>query len=167
MSRQTIPQREAETVTLPNGRTFNVVSWGPKPATLTKAKRKAHRAITKPLDGEPVTSGTLTLSMAPLSVNALFHNRRKGRGKTLVYKNWRIEADRQLRGQPSWHVPGKVTITIRVGGSKADIDNLQKSTLDALVAAGRIQDDRNVVEARAIHDSTISGTLIEIQAVST
>jgi Holliday junction resolvase RusA-like endonuclease len=152
----------SETITLPNGRTFNVVSSTPAKATV--AKRKAHRAIPKPLDGDPVERGTLTLSMAPPSVNSLFHNRKKGRGKTLAYRNWRAFADRELRDQPSWHVPGKVRITIRVGGSKADADNLCKAPLDALVSAGRISDDKHLVEVRAIHDPAVTGSRIEIEA---
>ena len=50
-----------ETVTI-NGREFPVVSWGAAPAI---TKRKAHRAIPKPLDGKPVSRGTLTLGMRP------------------------------------------------------------------------------------------------------
>ncbi len=100
-----------ETITI-NGRSFRVVSS--VPATPAAAKRKAHRAIPTPLDGEPVARGTLTLSSPPPAVNGLFHNRKKGRGKTLAYRNWRAFADRELRDQPSWHVPGKVKITIRL-----------------------------------------------------
>lgn len=149
-----------ETITL-NGRAFRVISS--TPASTAPAKRKAHRMIPRPLDGEPVAAGTLTLSMRPPSVNSLFHNRAKGRGKTLAYRNWRAFADRELREQPSWHVPGKIKVVIRVGGSRADADNLCKAPLDALVAAGRIQDDRNVIDARSIHDATVSGTRIEIE----
>lgn len=151
-----------ETVTI-NGREFRVVSS--TPAKPIAPEKKAHRVIAQQLDGEAVSRGTLMLSSPPPSVNALFFNRAKGkgRGRTLVYRNWRAAADRELRAQEPWHVPGKVRITVRVGGSRADIDNLCKGPLDALVAAGRIQDDRNVVEARAIHDATVRGTLIEIE----
>lgn len=148
-----------------NGREFRVISS--TPAKPVAAKRKAHRMIPRPLDGQPVSSGTLTLSVRPPSVNTLFHNRAKGRGKTLVYRNWRSIADRELRDQPSWHVPGKVKILVRVGGSRADSDNLLKATLDSLVTAGRIENDspKYVIESRAIHDDTITGTRIEITAV--
>lgn len=151
-----------ETVTI-NGRAFPVASWGAAPATV---KRKAHRVIPKPLDSGPVSRGTLTLSMPPPSVNALFANAKKGRRKTLAYRNWRAFADRELRDQPSWHVPGKVRVLIRVGGSRADCDNLCKAPIDALVGAGRIQDDRNVVDVRAIHDDGVTGTVIEIEAAA-
>ncbi len=153
----------SETVII-NGRSFRVVSSATSGVVkVVTEKRKAHRAIPTPLDGEPVSRGTLMLSSRSPSVNGLFFNSKKGRGKTLAYRNWRLAAARELRAQASWHVPGKVRITVRVGGSRADIDNLCKAPLDALVAAGRIQDDRNVVEARAIHDATVLGTLVEIE----
>ncbi len=62
---------------------------------------------------------------------------------------------------------GKVSVSIRVGGSGADADNMLKASLDALVAAGRIEGDspKHLAKASAEHDSSISGTLIEIQAV--
>lgn len=151
-----------ETVTI-NGREFPVVSWGAAPAAV---KRKAHRAIPKPLDGDAVSRGTLTLSLCPPSVNALFANAKKGRRKTLAYRNWRSIADRELRDQPPWHVAGKVRVLIRVGGSRADCDNLCKAPIDALVGAGRIEDDRNVADVRAIHDDTVSGTVIEIEVAA-
>jgi len=151
-----------ETVTI-NGREFPVVSWGAAPPV---TKRKAHRAIPRPLDGAAVQRGKLALSMRPPSVNVLFANARKGRRKTLAYRNWRAIADRELRDQPSWHVAGRVRILIRVGGSRADCDNLCKAPIDALVGAGRIQDDRNVADVRAIHDGTVTGTVIEIEAAA-
>lgn len=160
-----------ESITI-NGRSFPVVSSTPAKSLVT-AKAAAHRIIPKSLDGEPVTSGTLTLSMAPPSVNALFFNRRggggksPGRGKTLAYRNWRAFADQELRDQPSWHVPGRVAITVRVGGSRADADNMLKAALDALVNAGRIEGDspKYVTEARAIHDASVVGTLIDVRIV--
>lgn len=148
----------------PNGNMLRIISSTPARGRNSDRgpKRKAHRIIPRPLDGPSVESGTLTLTMAPPSVNSLFHNRKKGRGKTLAYRNWRAFADRELRDQPSWHVAGKVTITIRVGGSKADVDNLCKAPLDALVGAGRISDDKELLEVHAIHDDTVRGTVIEI-----
>jgi Holliday junction resolvase RusA-like endonuclease len=151
----------AETITLPNGRSFNVV--GGSPAAPTAAKRKAHRQIPKPLDGDPVSGGTLSLSMVPPSVNSLFHNRKKGRGKTLAYRNWRAFSDHEIRDQPSWHVPGKVEIRIYLPkNTRGDADNRIKATLDALVGAGRIEDDRNVVKVSAEFSHNTS-TWIAIQ----
>jgi Holliday junction resolvase RusA-like endonuclease len=152
-----------ETITLPNGRSFNVV--GGARAAPTAAKRKAHRQIPKPLDGAPVSQGTLSLSVVPPSVNALFFNRPKGKGRglTLAYRNWRAFADRELRDQPPWHVPGRVEVRIYLPAvTRGDADNRIKATLDALVCAGRIEDDRNVVKVGA-EFSTLEETRILIQ----
>lgn len=156
-----------ESITI-NGREFRIVNADPTSGPwrpLVPAKRKAHRAILRPLDGEPVTSGTLILSMAPPSVNALFHNRKKGRGKTLAYRNWRAFADQELRDQPSWHVLGKIEVRIYLAATtRGDADNRIKATLDCLVNAGRIEDDKNVVKVSA-EFSPGESTVIHIQAV--
>lgn len=155
-----------DTVTI-GGRAFKVVSHG---APVAAVKRKAHRAIPKPLDGKPVSRGTLTLSTAPPSVNGLFANRKNGKGriKTLSYRNWRSFADREIRDQPSWHVAGKVRIFVRVGGSRCDSDNMLKATLDSLVTAGRIAGDspKYVLKSSIEHDPAIVGTLIMIEGVA-
>lgn len=149
-----------ETVKI-NGRSFTAVSSTPA-RTAEAMKKKPRRTI--PLCGPPSDGGSLSLSMTPPSVNALYYNRKngKGRGKTLAYRNWCTFAKIELGDQPEWHVPGRVGITIRVGGSRADADNLLKATIDALVNAGRIMDDRLVMEARAFHDASVAGTRIEI-----
>lgn len=158
---------EAEYIFI-NGRGFRVVSS--TPAKATAAKRKAHRTIPRPLDGKSVDKGELVISTPPPSVNGLFFNARKGRGKTLAYRNWRAWTDRELRDHPSWHVPGKVKIRLEVYGSRADADNLCKAPIDALVAAGRIEDDKNVVDMRVIHMdcefSGVRGALIVIERVA-
>lgn len=153
MTRETVPY---------NGRHFPVVSWGApaKPAT----KKKAHRAIPSPLDGEACSGGVLTLATVPPSVNGMFFNRRggKGRGKTLAYRNWRAFADRELRDQPAWHVPGKVNVRIQIERTRGDCDNRIKAALDCLVSAGRIEDDKNVVKVSA-EFASVTGTRIEIE----
>lgn len=143
-----------------NGRSFKVVSMGPTP----KARKAAHRMIKRPLDGEAVESGTLSLTLPPPSVNGLFFNSKKGRGKTLAYRNWRVAADRELRAQPAWHIPGKVAVILRSSGT-SDLDNRSKPLLDALVGAGRIEDDspRYVVRLVSEHDPKVAGTEIEIR----
>lgn len=152
----------------PNGNEFRILSETPGRGRNPDhgPKRKAHRMIEHQLDGPSVESGTLTLTMAPPSVNSLFHNRKQGRGKTLAYRNWRAFADRELRDQPSWHVPGKVRIVVR-SSSGTDIDNRLKASLDALVGAGRIEGDspKHVIDARTIHDPAVTGTLIDLQQV--
>jgi hypothetical protein len=147
----------------PNGREFRVISS--TPAKPIAKKRKAHRVIEKPLDGEPCSGGRLTLTLAPPSVNSLFANARKGRRKTLRYTNWLSAVDAELRAQPRWHVRGKVRITIR-SNAGSDVDNRNKSLIDSLVAVGRIEGDspKHVVDCRSIHDPAVRGTVIEIEA---
>lgn len=124
----------------------------------------AHRIILAPLDGAAVERGALWLTMTPPSLNNIFVNvKRRGRIKSDVYKGWLVRAHFQLRKQTGWHVPGKIRVrmTYSRAETRADLDNLQKPILDLLVQAGRIADDRNVVEIRAAF-GPVKGTLIEL-----
>lgn len=124
--------------------------------------------IPTPLDGDPVECGALWLCTVPPSLNNIFFNvKRKGRIKTPLYTAWLVKCHDELRKQSGWHVPGKTRIrmTYSRAQTKADLDNLQKPVLDLLVQAGRIADDRNVVEIRASF-GPVKGTLIEIWAAS-
>jgi Holliday junction resolvase RusA-like endonuclease len=153
-----------KTITLPNGRSYRVVGGAPAAPTAAKGKKRALR--TPPLDGAAVASGTLTLTTTPPSVNALFYNRKSGgRGKTLVYRNWQRDALTELSLHPHWHVPGRVAVRIQVGAARGDIDNRVKATLDLLVRAGRIMDDRLVFSVKAKR-AAIDGTVIEIEAAT-
>jgi hypothetical protein len=130
-------------------------------------RRAGHRVIITPLDGEPRESGRLLLSQVPPSVNGLFGNSWKGRKKTMVYSDWLSQAQWDLRQQESWHVPGTVKISFWFGRSQtsADLDNLIKPTLDMLVAAGRISDDKNVAKIEA-EFADVQGAVIEIAKAS-
>lgn len=132
------------------------------------AKTRAHRMIPTPLDGEPVEFGALELTMPPPSLNNLFVNGRKGRFKSPEYKEWQTRACLQIRRQSGWHVPGSVDIRLVFSRAqtRADLDNLIKPTLDLLMAAGRISDDRNVMSISAAFDSGKTGTRIEIRKAS-
>ena len=144
------------------GREFRVVSS--TPAKRSPAKQRMC-AVCTPLDGPLVTTGVLLLSGAPPSVNSLFYNRAKGRGKTLDYRNWQAAAVQELSGQPRWHVAGKVEVRIYLPATaRGDADNRIKATLDLLVRVGRIEDDRNVVKVSA-EFSPGDGTVIHIQQV--
>lgn len=129
---------------------------------------RAHRVISKPLDGCPVEFGALFLTTIPPSANNIFVNSKKGRFKSPEYKAWQARACGQLRRQDGWHVPGpiRVRMIFAKAQTKADCDNLIKPTLDILMAAGRIADDRNVVEVRAAFESDAVGTRIEIYSAS-
>lgn len=162
-----------ETITLKNGRTFNVVNGQATRSPKSELPRpsppasRAHRVIATPLDGEPVMRGTLRLSIRPISANHIFANAKKGRVKAPRYDIWRTQVTLELRQQPSWHVPGKISVVIAITDeARLDVDNAIKGILDSLVYVGRIEDDRNVVDVRAYFDSVVTGTLIEIQQVA-
>jgi Holliday junction resolvase RusA-like endonuclease len=127
-------------------------------------RRSGHRVVLTPLDGPAVRYGSLFLSMPPLSVNNLFANGDKTRFATKLYKQWQTQALLQLRRQAPWHVPGRVRIRLKFTREQtgADLDNLAKPTLDVLVKAGRMSDDRNVVELRLQFSERATGTQIEI-----
>lgn len=142
-------------------------------STLTAAqyralpKRKAHRVIATPLDGKARESGQLALSEVPPSLNNAFVNGVRGRYKSARYRKWGLRASIEFRHQPSWHVPGPVALTFTFSRpeTRADLDNLQKGTIDALVCDGRISDDRNVVDIHA-RFGDVRGVLIGIMAFS-
>ena len=150
-----------ETVTI-GGRSFPVVS-----SSRSSPVRRSPRRMSPPPCGQPREQGTLKLSIVPPSVNALFFNRRRGRGKTLAYRTWRAGAHAELEAQPAWHVPGKIEVRIYLAAhTQGDADNRIKATLDALVTAGRIKDDRNVIKISAeyAHLDEGIGALVLIQA---
>ncbi len=124
--------------------------------------------IVTALDGEARDHGVLMLSGPPPSLNGIFANARSvGRIKTAAYNGWRTLAHLELRKHGPWHVPGRIKVEIQVGraGTRADIDNLIKPTLDLLVSAGRIADDRNVTDVRAFfadEPGAFIGTRVEI-----
>lgn len=127
---------------------------------------RAHRMIVDALDGAPRDEGELYLSMPPPSLNNAFVNAgRMGRIKSAAYTAWRTKAHLELRQQGPWHVPGPVYVRIWVNRkeTRADLDNIIKPTLDLLVSAGRMEDDRNVVSICATFDPAITGTRIEIE----
>lgn len=127
---------------------------------------RIHRVIAAPLDGSPVEFGALHLSAPPPSLNNLFINvKRKGRVKSPDYNAWITTALLQLRRQNGWHVGGPVYIRLVFNrqDTRADLDNLIKPTVDILVAAGRIQDDRHMMKVEAEFASGTHGTRIEIR----
>jgi hypothetical protein len=162
-----------ESITI-NGRVFPVVSGTFRPEGQTVAEAKppkaavTRRAFQRPfLQGEAVASGTLALSALPPSLNHAFANANTGRIKSIPYKDWLAYSHVELRTQPAWHVAGETRVLLLFNRekTKADIDNLIKPTLDLLVAAGRMSDDRNVTQLSAYFSSGVGGVVIEIQAV--
>lgn len=129
--------------------------------------RGSHRVIPTPLDGAAVASGALELRTVPPSLNNAFLNLRKGKGRTKspIYRQWIACAQKDLRKQSGWHVPGKIAVRLffRKGETRADLDNLIKPCLDILVSAGRIADDSNVMDVRALFTNEGRGVRIEIE----
>lgn len=84
----------------------------------------------------------------PPSVNRAFRNvPGKGRVKTRDYRSWRRDALLTIYEQvrADRRIGGPVAVTISLPSSmRGDIDNRIKGLLDALVASGRIDDDKHV-----------------------
>lgn len=93
---------------------------------------------------------------SPISVNALFVNRSKGRGRMISpkYLAWRKEAEGALWQQkPLRQFKGPVTLNIAIQYPKngnADLDNQIKCLSDFLVAHGVIEGD-NCKTVKALH----------------
>jgi Holliday junction resolvase RusA-like endonuclease len=106
---------------------------------------------------------TATLPLPP-SANKLFANvPGKGRVKTRAYKNWRkaailtifaqVRADRRIGG------PVGLSICVPTG-MRGDLDNRVKATIDALVAANRIDDDKHVTSILIVRGGADAGTVL-------
>ena len=113
----------------------------------TKRPRPAGDGILADLPS-PVT---FTLPSPP-STNALFRNvPGKGRVKTAAYSDWVMQAHVALRSQRVGKVSGRVIVLVGIErhSGQADIDNRLKATLDVLVKAGIVEDDRFISFAPA------------------
>jgi len=92
----------------------------------------------------------------PPSVNQLYRNvAGKGRASTRKYRQWKADVTWLLINElPKLVAPVKIGVTIKGGTGfrrNSDISNRIKATEDALVAAGRLEDDnvQHVTEVRA------------------
>lgn len=107
----------------------------------------------------------LTLPIPP-SANTIFRNvPGRGRVKTAAYVKWRADAALGLRViQKAGHIDGPVAIHIRVKRLRknSDIDNRIKPTLDALVEAGVIEDDRHVQRVSAEWADDVATCEVEV-----
>jgi len=80
----------------------------------------------------------------PPSVNNLFFNRGRGRGRTDAYNAWREAAGYAIVQQGRKRLSGPVSLAIalvRPDKRRRDIDNALKPILDLLVSMGVIEDD--------------------------
>ncbi len=83
----------------------------------------------------------------PPSLNNIYFNVGKRRAKTDDYDKWKTAAAWTIAaGVMAKHaIHGPVSVRLYLPlDTKGDCDNRLKASLDALVASGRIDDDRNV-----------------------
>ena len=119
------------------------------PAGYGKRPRKARPA--PPPDLLPPPERFSFFLTPPPSTNALYANRRfgKGRGrvKTAAYRAWITTAGWEIREQHPGalpHYPGVFELEIWLPGSRRDIDNI-KAIPDLLKTMGLISDDKHMI----------------------
>lgn len=110
---------------------------------------------------------TIELPVPPSLNNAFFNRRAGGRVKTPAYRAWINSA--------GWTIKASVPAEDRVGGpfriainlphhTPGDIDNRVKGIVDALVAAGRVDDDRNMEELIVRRTRDAETVLVHVRA---
>jgi Holliday junction resolvase RusA-like endonuclease len=112
----------------------------------------------------PPVGFTVTLPLPP-STNNLFWNARRGRGRvaTSKYRLWQALAIKSIWAQvPALNrIGGPVALSLCVPTKmRGDIDNRLKPTIDALVAAGRIDDDKHVQSINITRGGADAGTIL-------
>lgn len=89
----------------------------------------------------------------PPSLNGAYANvAGVGRVKVSTYRNWQSAAVAMIRVSvpAAKRIAGPIAVSILLPSKmRGDCDNRIKPILDALVASGRIDDDRNVVKVSA------------------
>lgn len=88
----------------------------------------------------------------PPSLNNIYANAGKRRVKTQSFAAWKREAAWTIRFKvpASQAVRGAIRVRLELPTNTAgDCDNRLKAAIDALVASGRIDDDRNVQKVEA------------------
>jgi crossover junction endodeoxyribonuclease RusA len=92
------------------------------------------------------------LPMPPSLNNAYFNAKGRGRVMSKAYRAWKDTAHILIcAAVPLFNrIHGPVCVAIALPQKmRGDVDNRIKPILDALVASGRIDDDRNVIEVSA------------------
>lgn len=89
----------------------------------------------------------------PPSLNGAYANvAGVGRVKVSTYRNWQANAVKMIVASvpAPKRIAGPISVSILLPSAmRGDCDNRIKPILDALVASGRIDDDRNVVKVSA------------------
>lgn len=115
-----------------------------------------------------MTTFSLWLPFPP-SVNNLFaHGSRGGKVRrfpTKAYKAWRFEAVIRIKSarnkqQYCWPFPGPVECAIDLltpDNRRRDADNYSKAILDALVDAGVLRDDSQIIKLQVLKSRAATG----------
>jgi len=80
----------------------------------------------------------------PISVNAMYRNRLKGRAKSERYRTWLNAVGWEIKAQRQQPIKGSYTLRITLyeaDNRRRDPGNMEKCISDALVEAGLIEDD--------------------------
>lgn len=114
---------------------------------------------------------TLRLPVPP-STNALYANRKGGRGKgrykTQRYKQWFIDADwcyrRQWRDWKFHRISGPFTAEIKIPKTRGDADNRVKPILDFLVRRAITDDDKHCRKVSVEVDPSLDCCHVTVRA---
>jgi len=108
-------------------------------------------------------SFTVTLPLPPPTNNLFVNVPGKGRVKSRRYKAWRRDAILSIFAQvpAPRRIAGAVAVSLCVPATmRGDLDNRLKAALDALVAANRIDDDRNVTAITIVRGGADAGRIV-------
>lgn len=109
---------------------------------------------------------SFTIPLPPSLNNIFFNKPHGGRGKTTEYKNWLDATAWEIKAQRPGFIPGDVRISMIIERPNAasDLDNRIKASLDAIVKAGVIEDDKRVAALMVVWGD-VSGARIRIAPV--
>lgn len=125
------------------------------------AKRSRWKPPAMPVSTEPPPENFSFFLTPPPSTNALYANRRYGKGrgriKTAAYKAWIKTAWGEIREQHVGqlpHYPGNFELEIWLpGAGRQDIDNV-KAIPDLLKTLHLITDDKRMVSLKVLHNTS-------------
>lgn len=117
-----------------------------------------------------MTRTLISLPVVPPSVNRIW---RHGSGRTYripAYAKWLnamgLIAKGQMRGQPTWDAPVKVSILMRRPRKNSDLDNRIKPLLDLLQSAGVIANDKLVTGIQADWSDKVEAVEIAVSGAA-
>lgn len=129
------------------------------------AKAKINLALVI-AEQRPARRAPVTLHLPyPPSVNNLFFNVARGRGRSKAYEDWDTEAGFAIRfaGSPRINGEIEITMTFLEKSGRHDLDNLPKAILDCLVSMRVIDaDDSKTVRKLTLQWGGSEGATVEI-----